>query len=41
MPPTSNGEKLTDQPLAGTLIGENFRTWDDEVRQDFLGNAFN
>ena len=41
MPSTSNGDALTDQPLAGTLIGENFHSWPHEVRQDFVDNAFN
>jgi hypothetical protein len=41
MPSTSNGDGLTDQPLAGTLIGEDFHTWPDEVRQDFIDNEFN
>ena len=41
MSSTSHGDALTDQPLAGTLIGENFRTWSDQVRQDFVDNAFN
>src|SRR5258707_14027113 len=38
---TSHGDALTDQPLAGIVIGENFHTWSDEVRQDFVDNAFN
>lgn len=41
MSSTEHGYALTDQPLAGTLIGENFQTWSDEVRQDFVKNAFN
>ena len=41
MPSTSNGDALTDQPLAGKLIGENFHAWPEEVRHDFVDNAFN
>src|SRR4029078_13195738 len=41
MPSTSNSDALTDQPLAGKLIGENFHAWPDEVRQDFVDNEFN
>jgi hypothetical protein len=41
MPSTSDGDGPTDQPLAGTLIGEDFHTWPDEVRQDFIDNEFN
>jgi len=37
---TTNGDALTDQPLGGTLIGENFHTWPDEVRQEFVDNEF-
>lgn len=32
---------LTDQPLAGTLITENYDGWDDFIKQDFVDNAFN
>jgi len=41
MPSTSNGDALTDQPLVGTLICENFHSWPHEVRQDFVDNASN
>ena len=32
---------LTDQPLAGELVGEQFEGWSDDIRQDFRDNAFN
>lgn len=32
---------LTDQPLAGKLIGENYAGWSEQVKQDFRDNAFN
>lgn len=38
---TSHTEALTDQPLAGTLVGENFEGWSDDVKLDFEDNAFN
>jgi quercetin dioxygenase-like cupin family protein len=41
MPNTSIGDALTDQPLAGRLIGEDFDSWPGEIRQDFLDNEFN
>ena len=41
MSSTSHRDALTDQPLAGTLIGENFHAWSDQIRQDFVDNAFN
>jgi beta-alanine degradation protein BauB len=38
---TSDHTALTDQPLAGTLVGENRDGWTDEIEQDFIDNAFN
>lgn len=32
---------LTDQPLAGRLVGEHYEGWTEEVQQDFRDNAFN
>jgi beta-alanine degradation protein BauB len=32
---------LTDQPLAGTLVAEDFEQWPEAIRQDFEHNAFN
>ncbi len=32
---------LTSQPLAGRLFGENYEGWTDEIRRDFISNAFN
>ncbi|QBJ96608.1 hypothetical protein ERC79_11995 [Rhodococcus sp. ABRD24] len=38
---TNDNGALTDQPLAGTLVGENFEGWSQEVREDFESNSFN
>jgi hypothetical protein len=32
---------LTDQPLAGTLVGQNFAGWSDAIRDDFARNVDN
>lgn len=31
---------LTDQPLAGTVIGRDFDGWDDELKSEFAAYAF-
>lgn len=31
---------LTDQPLAGEVVGTDFSGWSDEVKQDFIDNEF-
>lgn len=38
---TTNATSLTDQPLAGTLVAENFDGWSQQIRDDFERNAFN
>lgn len=38
---TTENNTLTDQPLAGTLVAEDFRGWADETREDFKRNANN
>ncbi len=41
MTDTSAPEALTDQPLAGSVVAENFEGWPQEIRDDFRDNAFN
>ncbi|OBC17117.1 hypothetical protein A5784_25005 [Mycobacterium sp. 852013-50091_SCH5140682] len=38
---TQANEALTDQPLAGNLVGENFEGWSEDIKRDFSDNAFN
>ncbi|MBU8826604.1 hypothetical protein [Mycolicibacterium goodii] len=38
---TNDTTALTDQPLAGRLVGENFDGWSDEIKRDFDENQFN
>jgi len=34
-------QTATDQPLAGTLVGQNFAGWSEAIRDDFARNAYN
>ena len=41
MTDTTVATNLTEQPLAGALVAENFEGWSDDLKQDFEDNAFN
>jgi beta-alanine degradation protein BauB len=34
-------QTVTDQPLAGTPVGQNFAEWSEAIRDDFTRNAYN